>query len=142
MTLRLSPKQLDIITFLKAPGTTPESYAKAHFQSVKTVYVQLGRVKAKDKEARIFRAFINGMIGRYPQLRQWIKPQTELTPKEAATVENGLQNPHGMATEQRGKRGNVKKRGPHNDRKSHDSQQHKGAKRGTQKSVKPIARRR
>ena len=111
MTLRLSPKQLDIIRFLEtSPNVTPEDYAKAHFQSVNTIYVQLGRVKAKDKEARVFRAFLNGTIGRYPWLRTWLKPQPELSPSERATVERGLQNPKEVPVEGRGQARNIKER--------------------------------
>lgn len=102
MTLRLSPKQLDIINWLKVPGTTPESYAKVHFQSETTIRVQLARVRAKDREARVFRATLNGLIGHYPQLRQWLKipydgqPEPNLLPKDKATVERRLQNPNDL----------------------------------------------
>jgi hypothetical protein len=93
LTLRLSPVQLSIINYLKIPGNTPELYAKSKFQSESTVRVQLARIRAKDREARVYRATLNALIGRNPWLRQWVKVPSGLTPKDEATVERRLQNP-------------------------------------------------
>jgi hypothetical protein len=130
MTLRLSPVQLQIIDYLKGnPANTPDMWAKATGHSVNTAYVQLGRMRAKDKEARVFRAFYNGLLGRYPWLRQYLKEQKEPTPSEQATVERALQNPKEAPTEKRGERKSIKKREGHAKARSHPFQPNKSKNR-------------
>lgn len=97
MTLRFSPVQADIITFLKTQGSTPEDFAKARGLKLSTVLVQLARARRKDREARIFHATYNGLMGGNPNLRQWLKVQepaypVPLTPGEREVVDRHLQN--------------------------------------------------
>ena len=137
MTLRLSPTQLSIIDYLKGnPNNTPEMWAKATGHKAKTAYTQLGRARAKDKEARVFRAFYNGMIGRYPWLRQYLKPQMDLTPKEKEDVDRGLQNPKQTPTEGRGSRKGVRKQGPDRGPRRHGATRRKAPNHRTRKSVR------
>lgn len=93
MTLRLSPAQLSIVNFLKAPSTSPEDYAKARGVTVSTVWVQLHRIRRKDKDARIFHAMFNGLMGANPNLRQYFKIVEGLTPVEQQEAERRLQIP-------------------------------------------------
>ena len=99
--MRPSPRQLSIVVYLKAPGTTPDGYAEQQGISVKTVYVQLARLRAKDDEARRFHAWFNGVMGSNPNLRPYMKGIDQLAPKDESLVALDLQEP-----EKRGAKGN------------------------------------
>ncbi|MDG6969939.1 MAG: hypothetical protein JRN54_02375 [Nitrososphaerota archaeon] len=97
MTLRFSRTQKDIIAFLKVPGTSPEKYADLHGIALSTVLVQLARARHKDRDARVFHATYNGLMGANPNLRQWLKVQepaypVPLTQGERSEVDRRLQD--------------------------------------------------
>lgn len=91
--LKPSPRQLSIVKFLKAPGTSPEDYARQQGISVKTVYVQLGRLRAKDDDARKFHAWFNGVMGSNPNLLPYMKGIDQLGQKAKDEVAHDLQEP-------------------------------------------------
>lgn len=127
MTLRPSPVQVDIVTFLKVPGSTPEDYAKAKGRSVETVYVQLQRLRRKDREARMFHAWFNGTMGSNPNLMKYMKVVEGLSPSEAREVDRHLQNPDGKDGGAWAERRGVKGRRPPIRRKSQGSLRNKRA---------------
>jgi hypothetical protein len=129
LTLRLSPAQLDIVNHLKIPGNTPESYANMKDISEHTVWVQLSRLRAKDKEARVFHATYNGLMGGNPNLLQFLKVTEGLTSGEKMEVERRLQTPNGL-------RDSVEKRGQKGRRKGHDYRVRKPDKRRIRGTVK------
>lgn len=121
MTLRPSPVQLDIVKFLKAPHATPEDYARATGKSVETVYVQLRRLRLKDKEARIFHAWFNGTMGSNPNLMAYMKVVEGLSPSEEKEVQRHLQNPEGDGADSWAERRGVKGRRAPSRRKNQGS---------------------